>query len=97
MDRNHPPEEYAVEVMTFGATCSPYCAQLAKNENALEFQRDFPPAVDSIVSKHYVDDLLDSCLLTAARALLLRFAHRGHGKDEDSHKECSSHEEFSFE
>src|SRR5204863_8405119 len=44
----------------------------------------------------FPDDLLDTCLVTAARALLLRFAHRGHRKDEDSYKECSSHVELSI-
>jgi len=32
--------------------------------------------------------------VTAPRALLLPCAHRGHCKDEDSYKECSSHVEF---
>src|SRR5207249_2182408 len=44
----------------------------------------------------FPDDLLDTCLVTAPRALLLPFAHRGHCKDEDSYKECSSHVEFSI-
>src|SRR3954470_22303318 len=43
------------------------------------------------------DDLLDTCLMTATRALLLSFAHRSHCKEEDSYKECSIHAEFSFE
>src|SRR5882724_477692 len=43
-----------------------------------------------------LDDLLDTCLVTAPRALLLRYAHRGHCKDEDSYKECWSHVEFSI-
>src|SRR4029450_7817285 len=44
----------------------------------------------------FPDDLLDTCSVTAPRALLLPFAHRGHCKDEDSYKECSSHVEFSI-
>ena len=44
----------------------------------------------------FPDDLLDTCLVTAPRALLLPFAYRGHCKDEDSYKECSSHVEFSI-
>src|SRR4029450_4517685 len=44
----------------------------------------------------FPDDLLDTCLVTASRALLLPFAHRGHCKDEDSYKECSSHVELSI-
>jgi hypothetical protein len=34
--------------------------------------------------------------VSAPRALLLPYAHRGHCKDEDSYKECSSHVEFSI-
>src|SRR5437667_4931277 len=39
------------------------------------------------------DDLLDTCLVTAPRALLLPFTHMGHCKDEDSYKECSSRDD----
>src|SRR5439155_26783322 len=42
----------------------------------------------------FPDELLDTCSVTAPRALLLPCAHRGHCKDEDSYKECSSHVEF---
>jgi len=44
----------------------------------------------------FLDDLLDTCLVTARRALLLCYAHRGHCKDEDSYKECSFHVELSI-
>ena len=44
----------------------------------------------------FPDGLLDTCSVTAPRALLLPYAHRGHCKDEDSYKECSSHVEFSI-
>src|SRR4029077_7373925 len=44
----------------------------------------------------FPDDLLDTCKVTAPRALLLPFAHTDHCKDEDSYKECSSHVEFSI-
>src|SRR5947209_1704410 len=44
----------------------------------------------------FPDDLLDTCLVTAPRALLLPLAHRGHCKDEDSYKEYWSHVEFSI-
>jgi hypothetical protein len=39
----------------------------------------------------FPDDLLDTCLLTVCRALLLRYAHRRHCKDEEGYKEFSSH------
>src|SRR5213076_1346443 len=42
------------------------------------------------------DGLLDTCLVTAARALLLPYAHSGHCNDEDSYKEYWSHVEFSI-
>src|SRR5260370_33404490 len=42
------------------------------------------------------DGLLDTRSVTAPRALLLRYAHRGYCKDEDSYKECWSHVEFSI-
>src|SRR5436190_2265200 len=44
----------------------------------------------------FPNGLLDTCSMTAARALLLPYAHRGHCKDEDSYKECWSHVEFSI-
>jgi hypothetical protein len=40
--------------------------------------------------------LLDTYSVTVPRALLLRYAHRGYRKDEDSYKECWSHVEFSM-
>src|SRR6266496_4602899 len=39
----------------------------------------------------FPDGLLDTCSVTAPRALLLPYAHRGHCKDESSYKECWSH------
>ena len=44
----------------------------------------------------FPDGLLDTCSVTV-RALVLPYAQTGNRKDEDSHKECSCHEEFSFE
>ena len=41
----------------------------------------------------FLDDLLDTCLVIAPRALLLRDAHRGHYKDDGSYKEGWSHVE----
>lgn len=54
------PDAYVMQVMTFGATCSPSSAQFVKNSNAMRFQLQFPRAVEAIVQHHYVDDLLDS-------------------------------------
>src|SRR5438067_125372 len=44
----------------------------------------------------FPNGLLDTCSVTAPRALLLPYAHRGHCKDEDSYKEYWSHVEFSI-
>ncbi|XP_055909040.1 uncharacterized protein LOC129943877 [Eupeodes corollae] len=54
------PVVYAMTVMTFGASCSPCCAQYTKNINADYFVEKFPRAVQSIQQNHYVYDLMDS-------------------------------------
>ncbi|XP_055918535.1 uncharacterized protein LOC129950632 [Eupeodes corollae] len=59
-DLHATPDVYVMQVLTFGASCSPSCAQFVKNKNALEFAEQYPRAVDSILHSHYVDDLLDS-------------------------------------
>lgn len=55
-----PPLVFTMEVMTFGATCSPACAQYVKNQNALKYKEQHPGAVKAIINNHYVDDYLDS-------------------------------------
>ncbi|XP_070075749.1 uncharacterized protein [Drosophila takahashii] len=52
-------ENYVMQVMTFGASCSPSCAQFVKNRNASEFEKQYPSAVKCILENHYVDDMLD--------------------------------------
>ncbi|XP_033251864.1 uncharacterized protein LOC117190994 isoform X1 [Drosophila miranda] len=51
-------KEYEMQVMTFGAKCSPASAQYVKNRNALEFKESYPDAVNAIIKNHYVDDLV---------------------------------------
>ena len=61
--RNSPDEEvstFVMQVMIFGAVSSPFSAQYVKNRNALEFQKEYPRAVEAILSRHYMDDYLDS-------------------------------------
>ncbi|XP_055589815.1 uncharacterized protein LOC129741996 [Uranotaenia lowii] len=54
------PSVFVMQVMTFGASCSPSCAQFIKNTHARKFSDRFPEAVDVIINKHYVDDALVS-------------------------------------
>ncbi|XP_053699089.1 uncharacterized protein LOC128746063 [Sabethes cyaneus] len=59
-EQDRSPDVYVTKVMTFGATCSPSCAQYVKNYNAQRFQEQFPRAVEAIVNEQYVDDMLSS-------------------------------------
>lgn len=56
--RSEAVSEYVMNVMTFGATCSPCSAQFVKNKNAEYFRLKFPAAVKAIVENHYVDDFV---------------------------------------
>lgn len=57
-DRSEPISEYVMSVMTFGSTCSPCSANYVNHKNAVEFQSEFPAAVDAILNNHYVDDFV---------------------------------------
>ncbi|XP_058816425.1 uncharacterized protein LOC131679707 [Topomyia yanbarensis] len=54
------PNVYIMQVMTFGACCSPSTAQYVKNKHAKLYENEFPAAVHAIVKQHYVDDMLIS-------------------------------------
>ncbi|XP_055604632.1 uncharacterized protein LOC129752870 [Uranotaenia lowii] len=61
--RNNPdkePEIFLMDVVTFGAKSSPTTAQYIKNRNAMDFQEQYPRAVEGICQATYVDDYLDS-------------------------------------
>ncbi|XP_062557227.1 uncharacterized protein LOC134222098 [Armigeres subalbatus] len=51
---------YVLQVMTFGACCSPSCAQYIKNINAERHAGEYSKAAVVIQKKHYVDDMLVS-------------------------------------
>ncbi|XP_055622012.1 uncharacterized protein LOC129765623 [Toxorhynchites rutilus septentrionalis] len=59
-DQSNDPNTYIMKVMTFGASCSPSCAQFVINENARRFAARYPAAVEAIQKNQYVDDLLAS-------------------------------------
>ncbi|XP_050746279.1 uncharacterized protein LOC122818101 [Drosophila biarmipes] len=54
------PDAYEINVMTFGAACSPSAAHHGKTVNALKFRDSDPRAVKAIIDHHYVDDYVDS-------------------------------------
>ncbi|XP_053698559.1 uncharacterized protein LOC128745509 [Sabethes cyaneus] len=54
------PSTYVMQVMSFGASCSPSTAQYVKNTHAMQFEQEYPKAVHAIVHQHYVDDMLIS-------------------------------------
>lgn len=71
-----------MRVMTFGSSCSPSIAQFVKNKNAMDFQEQYPRAVEAITKSHYVDDLIESAH-TVAEAIQLvnevQYIHRHAG------------------
>ncbi|XP_070855101.1 uncharacterized protein [Drosophila suzukii] len=54
------PDVYEMNVMTFGAACSPSAGHYVKTVNALKFRDSDPRAVKAIIDYHYVDDYVDS-------------------------------------
>lgn len=59
-DTTKDPDVYVMNVMTFGATCSPCTSQFVKNLNAAKYKNSYPEAADAIERNHYVDDFLYS-------------------------------------
>ncbi|XP_055633369.1 uncharacterized protein LOC129773748 [Toxorhynchites rutilus septentrionalis] len=54
------PCDYVMQVVTFGATCSPSTALHVLKENASRFEIQYPVVVEAIFRRHYVDDMLTS-------------------------------------
>ncbi|XP_055543105.1 uncharacterized protein LOC129728679 [Wyeomyia smithii] len=54
------PYVYVMQVLTFGACCSPSTAQYVKNEHAKRYEQKSPAAFRAITEQHYVDDMLVS-------------------------------------
>ncbi|XP_070066879.1 uncharacterized protein [Drosophila virilis] len=59
-DSSSFPETYVMQVMTFGASCSPALANYVKNRNAERFVAEHPDAVKVICENTFVDDWLQS-------------------------------------
>ncbi|XP_062713078.1 uncharacterized protein LOC134290086 [Aedes albopictus] len=60
IDPEQAPTVYVMDVVIFGASCSPCLAQHVKNTNAKDFEETFPEAAAAIINCTYVDDFLDS-------------------------------------
>lgn len=57
-DRQREPDVYELQVVSFGATCSPCVAQEVKSRNAKDHLTEFPKACSEIINNHYMDDYL---------------------------------------
>ncbi|XP_058986462.1 uncharacterized protein LOC101901826 [Musca domestica] len=53
-------DEYEMQVMTFGATCSPCSARFVLKMNALQNDQCNPRSIKAIIKHHYIDDYVDS-------------------------------------
>ncbi|XP_055590290.1 uncharacterized protein LOC129742417 [Uranotaenia lowii] len=59
-DSKGEPQIYVMDVVIFGASCSPCTSQYVKNLNGLEHAEKYPEASQAIMKKHFVDDYFDS-------------------------------------
>ncbi|XP_058816853.1 uncharacterized protein LOC131680147 [Topomyia yanbarensis] len=73
---------YVLQVMTFGACCSPSSAQFVKNLNAERFKAEYPAAVEVIQKRHYVDDTLVSVATPQEAIKLARQVKQVHAEGE---------------
>ncbi|XP_055584715.1 uncharacterized protein LOC129737580 [Uranotaenia lowii] len=60
VNSNDKPTIFVMDVVIFGASCSPCISQFVKNLNAQEHKFTYPAASQAIVHKHFVDDYFDS-------------------------------------
>ncbi|XP_065197638.1 uncharacterized protein LOC135829160 [Sycon ciliatum] len=72
MDASRPADVYQMDVMTFGAVCSPTAGQFAKNINAHDLASGDARTVTAIEECHYVDDYFDSTPTTEEAVALTR-------------------------
>ncbi|XP_055612169.1 uncharacterized protein LOC129758643 [Uranotaenia lowii] len=72
------PQVYVMDVVTFGATCSPFISQFIKNKNARDHAVDYPEAAEAIIKNHYMDDYLqslDTVEEAVTRVLDVKYVH----------------------
>ena len=71
---------YVFQRVMFGANCSPFLSQVAKNFNASEFANQYPEAYKAIVEHHYVDDFLMSFLTEESATKITNDVIKVHSK-----------------
>ncbi|XP_070141749.1 uncharacterized protein [Drosophila kikkawai] len=57
---DRPPDTYVMQMMTFGASCSPSLANFVLRRNAEQFGEKHPCAIKAIFRNTFVDDWLES-------------------------------------
>ncbi|XP_055632538.1 uncharacterized protein LOC129773014 [Toxorhynchites rutilus septentrionalis] len=78
LDSSCTPDIYVMDVVIFGAKCSPCNAHFTKDANAREHADQFPDAANAIINRHYVDDYFDSADTeeeAIQRAVDVRYVH----------------------
>nr|XP_044248645.1 uncharacterized protein LOC108069676 [Drosophila takahashii] len=85
---------YQLNVLTFGAACSPCIAHYVRDKNALKHAEEFEAAARAITKFHYVDDYIDSCDTPQQAITLAREVKEVHSRGGfHMHKWCSNHKE----
>ena len=55
-DPREPLKDYRMTRLTFGVSASPFAANMAMRQNALNYQNEFPLAAQAVIDSFYVDD-----------------------------------------